>query len=510
MNGEETSRFPPKREAVDGSTATGAAGNRPRPVLLLCAALVGLADFLFWEQPAGWTVAGYGLLLTAAVLLHGGRRPRGAASWALIGALVVLFLSCIEEPNRLTIALGALGLVSLALMARSDWRNPGALPWLARWIAFGLMGWTSFFTDAYTEHVSPSRAPAPRPSRGRLLLRWLVPVLLSGVFLAIFAVANPVIERWLRAGWDAFAGLHERLPSSARMATWLVTGLLLWGLLRFRSGLADGLGKVAGQAEGRRGGGGAWALIVRCLALLNMLFALQTGLDVWYLWGGARLPAGMTYAEYAHRGAYPLVAAALLAAVLVLVAFRAGAHGRDARWARGLVYAWLAQNVFLVVSAGWRLNLYIQVYTLTRWRVAAGVWMLLVVCGLLWILTRVAAGRSNVWLVDVNLLTALTVLYACCFVNVDGVISSYNVQHCREVRDAGPAIDIEYLERLGPDTLPALARLFPHVTDPARSAELNSAMLRLRQVLARDLANWRGWTWRRHRLAQLRLPDRPN
>jgi len=38
------------------------------------------------------------------------------------------------------------------------------------------------------------------------------------------------------------------------------------------------------------------------------LFAIQTVLDIQYLWRGAALPDGMSYATYAHRGAYPLIA----------------------------------------------------------------------------------------------------------------------------------------------------------------------------------------------------------
>ena len=49
---------------------------------------------------------------------------------------------------------------------------------------------------------------------------------------------------------------------------------------------------------------------------------MQTGLDLAYLWGGLALPDGMSHAEYAHRGAYPLVVTALLAAGFVLIAMR--------------------------------------------------------------------------------------------------------------------------------------------------------------------------------------------
>ena len=66
------------------------------------------------------------------------------------------------------------------------------------------------------------------------------------------------------------------------------------------------------------------AAILRSLLLFNLLFAVQTGLDVVYLWGGVALPDGLTYAAYAHRGAYPLIVTALLAAGFVLAAMRPG------------------------------------------------------------------------------------------------------------------------------------------------------------------------------------------
>jgi hypothetical protein len=153
--------------------------------------------------------------------------------------------------------------------------------------------------------------------------------------------------------------------------------------------------------------------------------------------GGSTLPEGMTYAQYAQRGAYPLIVTALLAAVFVLATFRPGETHKDLKWSRRLVFVWLLQNVFFVISAGWRLWLYVEVYTLTRWRVAAAIWMLLVACGLLWILVRIAVGRSNLWLINVNALTASVVLFVCTFLNMDGAIAAFNVRHCEEIRGKG-------------------------------------------------------------------------
>jgi hypothetical protein len=241
--------------------------------------------------------------------------------------------------------------------------------------------------------------------------------------------------------------------------------------------------------------------------LFNVLFALQTGLDVYYLWAGGELPKGLTYAQYSHRGAYPLLVAAILAALFVLAAFRGVSRANSMRSARRLVYLWLVQNLFLVVSAAWRLRLYVDVYTLTRLRVAAAIWMLLVFCGLVWILVRIVAGRSNLWLININTITALSVLYVCCFVNFDGWITRFNVAHCREVRGSGPKIDVAYLESLGPDALPALLQLVARTQGSPDAPAVHGTVQRLRTDLQADLGSWRGWTWRRQRMLQLDFPE---
>ena len=240
------------------------------------------------------------------------------------------------------------------------------------------------------------------------------------------------------------------------------------------------------------------------LAIFNVIFAIQNILDISYLWGGAALPEGMTYAEYAQRGAYPLVATALLAAAFMLITFRQDCDSRHGRIARGLVYLWIGQNVFLTVSAGWRLNLYVEVYSLTYLRVAAAIWMLLVALGLVWICVRIVAKRSNIWLINANALTLITVLYLCAFVNFAGIIAWYNVRHCREVTGHGATLDVRYLRILGPEALPALQWLQNEVQDPAKiPPTTNAAIQRLERQLARKMEGWRGWTWRRARLMEV-------
>lgn len=140
------------------------------------------------------------------------------------------------------------------------------------------------------------------------------------------------------------------------------------------------------------------------LIAFNALFALQNGLDLAFLWSGAGLPDGMTLAAYAHRGAYPLIATALLAGVFVLVTLRPGSETAAVLLIRRLVVLWVGQNVFLVASSILRTLDYIDAYSATRLRVAALVWMVLVAVGLSLILWRMLAAKSAIWLVNANAL----------------------------------------------------------------------------------------------------------
>ena len=105
------------------------------------------------------------------------------------------------------------------------------------------------------------------------------------------------------------------------------------------------------------------ASVTLSLIAFNALFALHNALDAAYLSGFAQLPTGITLAEYAHRGAYPLIVTALLAALFVLVTLRPGSSTAAAPLVRRLVTLWIAQNLVLVLwrmlagkSASWLIN----------------------------------------------------------------------------------------------------------------------------------------------------------
>jgi hypothetical protein len=250
--------------------------------------------------------------------------------------------------------------------------------------------------------------------------------------------------------------------------------------------------------------------MARSLILFNALFALQTGLDVTYLWGGASLPHGMSHAEYAHRGAYPLMVTALLAAGFVLVAMRPNGPADQSRLIRPLVLLWTGQNILLVVSSIFRLDLYVAAFSLTYWRLAAFIWMGLVAAGLLLILIQIVLQKPISWLVTANAATLALVLYGCCFINAPFVVASYNIEHSREGGGTGPSLDFIYLAGLGPQALPALEAYMKQ--NPALGPLACGGRNCRDHALSLRPGNWRAWSFRAWRLERYLAnnPDMPS
>ena len=481
---------------------------------LACIGLAALWDLLFWGHPLGWSAAIFagalvGLLVIRAPSLW--RFWMGRTAMVVAGAAV---LALVEEPSPLALLVAIMAAGSLTLIAQRDIAfEDHVSAWLLRWARLLATLWLRLLFD----NVLVSRWIFRHPRAGGRLIAaatfiawWFLPVMAGLFFLLLFAIANPIIEQWLRQSLDNLWLFLDWLSllDGLRVLLWIAVVLGTYGLLRHRRSrharrkAVDMLIPPVQIPAGWRAQT-AWltgqGMIIRCLAVFNTVFLVQTLLDILYLYGGASLPAGMTYAHYAHRGAYPLIFTALIAGFFVLMAFRTGGAGHRSPWARRLVYLWIAQNLFLLVSTVWRLWLYVEAYSLTRLRTATMVWVVLVALGFLWIIARIIAARSNAWLWRMNAFTLFAVLCICAFINFDGLIADFNVRHCREVDGRGAPLDLAYLRELGPDALPALAWLdAQHAISPLLLAGPRDA---LRTQLASELVDWRGWTYRRWREA---------
>jgi hypothetical protein len=486
----------------------------PLPSVGAAAGLTALADWLLFRHTPGISVAIFVAALCAAVLMTNKVTVSRTGLAAGVAVLAAALLPAIEDFGILSVAVAIAGASAFTLLA-TGWPARPALQRLGDLCWMVVCGPFRLASDLRTA-LRLARQHDNARHGANWLKAWIVPLGLGSVFLVLFSQANPLIETWL-TGVDAS---RWRDLDPLRPLFWLVAIALTWPFLRVRPGgrpTLQGLRSALGiapatpsrppapdgvtRADASGPLFGATA-ILRSLVLFNALFAVQSVMDITYLWGGVALPAGMSYADYAHRGAYPLIATALLAGAFVLAAMQPGTTTERSRLIRALVFVWIGQNVLLVLSSMLRLDLYVGVYSLTRWRCAAFIWMLLVAVGLTLIVARIALGRPNRWLIWSNAAVLALTLYVCSLVDFSRLIADFNVEHSVEMTGAGVQVDVDYLCGLGPAALPAIDRLTARLNADGRLVTRDLARCRrwLAMLHETRMDDWRAWTFRGHRL----------
>jgi hypothetical protein len=458
--------------------------------LLALVTLVALADRLFYMAGAVGATLGifvFALLFSIVALRPDVRRHRAALIAAGAAAWCAFWL--VDDPGLLGLGLSWIALSLMVLLPRAA-RFGSGLRWAQRLALHSVAMPVRPFQDL----GRLARARKRRPGRINLpgaAAMLILPVFGSALFLALFAQANPLIGDAL-GGLDPFAFLRGLSP--LRILFWLLVAGLIWRLLSPRLLLRRS--RAASWEPALDMPGISMASVTISLVAFNVVFALQNGLDLAFLWTGAPLPEGMTLAEYAHRGAYPLIGTALLAGLFVLVTTRPGTAMANSLLVRRLVYAWIAQNVFLVASTMLRTIDYIEAYLLTELRIEALIWMGLVALGLVLICLRLALGKTSAWLINANLLAASLVLLASAAIDYDRIAAGWNVRHAREVGGRGSAIDLCYLNQMMDPALLPLIELEGRRLRP----ELRERVTWLRNLATDRLEarqeRWDGWDWR--------------
>ncbi|WP_076072938.1 DUF4153 domain-containing protein [Sphingomonas montana] len=463
-----------------------------------------------------------GAIVVLLVALFDGLFPR-EFSGAVVGAFAAAWIAgvLIGRPDVRRNRTARTAIAAAMLFAAALAYDPGPLPWAFFWCAVSmaaLLPKVARFDDAWhwaarllfhapTSILAPLRdlrlllgtrhtaRTGPRAIAAMLAL----PLIGGLLFVILFASANPLIAQALSA---------IRLPALWRILLWVFIAACVWPSLRPHAATLRLAARLP-DPEPRLPGTSLPSVLI-ALALFNAIFAVQNILDIAFLWVGGALPAGMSQTDYVHRGAYPLIATALIAGVMALAMLRPGSASAAHPLARRLVTLWVAQNLILVASSVLRTIDYVRTSMLTEWRIAALAWMALVALGLVLISWRILTGRSARWLINRNALAATIMLGTCAFVDLGAVAAAWNVRAGRPDR-----VDLCYLERVGDGALLPLIALEHRPMDPATRDVVRLVRGTLMTNLTEQQSDWTNWTLhgaRRLALACARIgptPPRP-
>lgn len=336
-----------------------------------------------------------------------------------------------------------------------------------------------------------------------------VPLLL--LFGGLLAAADAVFERVIdnAFGFD-LSNVFTHILVTASVA-WIVGGFLRAALLESKAAEADSL--MAGKAnvndgatrpEPQRGAPNANGFLSPgvieigvVMGSLNLLFLSFVVVQLRYFFGGAELiesTVGLTYAEYARRGFFELVAVAALVLPILLVADWLVRRGgkllcrRIFRLSAGTLI-WLL--FVIMASAVQRMRLYQGEYGLTELRFYTTVFMGWLALVFVWFVLTVLRDRRQRFAFGA-LVAGFLLIGGLHVLNPDELIVRTNISHTNVRR----SFDADYAASLSADAVPALIKALPGMNGPDRRLVAHRL---LERFPARGHADWRSWNWARAR-----------
>lgn len=409
----------------------------------------------------------------AALVLSRRAEPtldRERVVWLLIGVVCAAGLAWRDAPPQKLLALASATL-TFALAAHrpvAAWvRRSGVVRYAGALALGAVYAWTAAVlvvpaaVDATrsTRRVEPGRAAGWRTAaavgRGAAIATPFVAVF-GALFMSADAVFAELVTNVLRFDLE-WVGSHIVLFLAF---AWISTGYLRGFLTGTELPLAAGRGPwIDGrilQAPGRLLG---ITEVATVLAAIDLLFLIFVIVQFRYLFGAdalVQITPDLTYADYARRGFFELVAAVALVVPVLLAAdwVLDQRNRRDAFVFRGLAGVQILLVLAVAASALHRLSLYHASYGLTDARFYAMVLLIWIGAMLLWLAATVLRGRRHVFAFG-TLASGLATIALLFVINPDAIIARTNVARMASA-DATVRFDVAYATTLSADAVPVL------------------------------------------------------
>lgn len=470
------------------------------------ALLLGLAfDYFFFEKSLGVSFPIYALLILISFFALARLTRRTVplqVYWLLLPLLFFSIMVCVRASNLLTalnvIATGGLFLViaSISTGAGRALKNYVVRDFL-RIILLPFKFISSFFHTVNTlltlRGVIKQHAKTGQVIRG---IAFAIPILL--VFLILFSSADLIFKHYL-------ANLIQiTLPPEAiqRTALVVVIACLLIGYFTFATSSHASVPEASTQRHQR-----SLSLIEISILLgsINVLFFLFLLIQLQYLFGGEQtiVVQGLSYAEYARRGFFELIASALFSFLLLWTTEKSfqrttTTHARSFQF---LSIALIVQVLVMIASAFKRLFLYEQAFGFTTLRLYSHAFSIfLAALFLLWIVT-VVIRKSERTFASGAFISVMLFLVAMNLLNPDAFIARRNIERF----EGGKEFDGWYLAYgLSTDAVPETIKLLNTSNDEVRRAVgSNLYMLAAHKMNLVSYMGWQSWHLSRAHAKQL-------
>jgi Domain of unknown function (DUF4173) len=443
-----------------------------------------LIDLFFWQTPPGvsfflWTIfvlaAGFMLARLESIRPSPWSYPVAATS-VMLSSFIFLRTDFMTRSLSFILTIGSLALLA-ATFRTGNWvayRTWDYIPAFLKLAVAALIRPAELFKTPLTPDgtPAPNRESLRRGSRslGRVLVGLLLALPLLAIFGALLSSADPIFSNSLSAFLSGF-NLNRLGEYIFRLFYILIFAFIFSGVY---------LHAVRPSKEETRPDPSkqwlapflGWIEAGVVLGLVDLMFAFFVGIQFWYFFGGQAniSTSGYTFAEYARRGFFELLAVAVIS-LLTYLGLATVTRRETTFQRRGftvLSIFLMAMVMVMLVSAFQRLLLYESAYGFTQLRVYIHIfilWLGLLLAAV--ILFELFQRRQYFGLA--LLLAVLGFALTLGFFNTEGEIAHQNIARARagatEVAgDSGIprslTLDATYLNGLDSDAVPALVDEF--------------------------------------------------
>ncbi|HBO99982.1 MAG: hypothetical protein UU48_C0002G0018 [Candidatus Uhrbacteria bacterium GW2011_GWF2_41_16] len=234
---------------------------------------------------------------------------------------------------------------------------------------------------------------------------------------------------------------------------------------------------------------------------VNVLFVIFIIVQLAYLFGGENNISlqGFTYAEYARRGFFELIAVGVVSFVLLLIADahltkdEAG-HMRGFKW---LSTSLIVEVLFIIISAFIRLSLYEDAYGFTTFRLFAHLFILWMAGLFFLLLYKVHKDHKDNHFAFSACMCALLFLGGINILNPDAFVARQNIERYALTGK----LDAPYLSQLSDDAVPYTITILNSSDEELKNTFMLSIYGRAHrtQLKSSYVSKWQSWNFSRMR-----------
>ena len=456
--------------------------------------------------------AAFCLLLVDTLLWHG---PSSASMTIVIFAWCALTLiytgpeSLLQRPNRILVLFNLF--LGLTMMLSSNWTFriwnclallvllpvqtlalSGAvqLPWwnpLMLWERFLLMLWGLFGNlDAAPAALFPKKKQVNFHRILAIVAGALISLCLVAVLLLVLVSADTLFAT---AAYDLCRFIQTHFTESLLKLLWVLI------LTPFTFGLLYSLRHprpLAAAAKSPHLDGITFVLI---LAALDVLYLLFLSVQSAGLFGGPEYLSekGIRYAEWARSGFFQMVGVTVVNLTIIMTSLSISRReGVCWKLLRLLASLLVAESLILLISAAWRMTLYVSAYGLSFKRFMTYWGMVMMALFFLAALWKIRKPDTSFCRTAFPLALAGWLVINC--IPIDYLVAKNQVD--RYLSGDSTTISIEYLVSLSYDTLHQLERLSGMTIDSSYGGRVNvdSILTAQRENAASECSDWHTWS----------------